>query len=359
MKILHISAVRYLTPKNGIAVVLKYLSEEQNKIEGIQARVLSLKAGIDELDLPFYDVLKGIDFYDYLLSYKPDIVIFHSVFFVEYIKCAKILKRINIPYVIEPHGSFGKQAMKKSYIKKYIASKTIFCSFLKYAQGHIYTTKAEKDDSVFKRIKSVIIPNGIDTNVVLNAKDIKQYNSPILYFLGRFDIKHKGLDFLMESLKILDDKKQNITIRLYGIGTKTGNEFIESYIRDFKYICVTNMGAIYGDKKKEELEKANICLLTSRYEGSPMTILDALSYGNPCIVTPGTNVSEELVNNSIGWETSLNSQSIAETILKAYKEYENDAPGFIKRCKEYVLENYDWKQIAEKSIQEYRSFIQK
>ena len=48
------------------------------------------------------------------------------------------------------------------------------------------------------------------------------------------------------------------------------------------------VGELYEEKKEEFLNGCRIMVLTSRYEGFPMTVLEALSHGNPCIVTPGT-----------------------------------------------------------------------
>ena len=50
MKILHITAA-HLNGNNGIPAVLKALSTEQNKIEDVEARVLSLCEPADQMEL--------------------------------------------------------------------------------------------------------------------------------------------------------------------------------------------------------------------------------------------------------------------------------------------------------------------
>ena len=112
-------------------------------------------------------------------------------------------------------------------------------------------------------------------------------------------------------------------------------------------------GGIYGDDKDQRLRKADLFILTSRYEGMPMGILEALSYGIPCIVTPGTNMADEISESNAGWVSSFNAQQIAETIKNAVEEYSNDPKTFIANA--YNLsKKYDWEKIASDSVSSYQ-----
>ncbi len=359
MKILHITAMSQLSPNSGIPAVLKQLTDAQNKIEGVESIVLSLCGEVDKLDSHYFYFIANESIEKFLERYKPDLAVIHSFFHVEHIKAVKALKRNNIPFFIEPHGSFGENAMKKGALKKRIANSTIFRPQIKDSSGYIYTNQAEKNDSIYRKEKVLVIPNGIVPEVVYSAnkKNVISYNEPVFYFLGRYDIHHKGLDYLFDALDILEEKKYLITLKLYGTGNKKQLEYVNSRIKKYAYISVSNCGTIYGEAKKEALELANILVLTSRYEGSPMTVLDGLSYGNPCIVTPGTNVADEVSQNSIGWQCSLKAESIADTIIKAVEDYRTQNIDYIDRCKKYVLENYSWDKIAEYSIGEYSRAI--
>ncbi len=287
--------------------------------------------------------------------------IFHSFYHIEYATVAKVLKKRNIPFFIEPHGSFGHNAMKKGWLKKFLADHTVFRSLIKDATGYIFTNIAEEKDTVYIPKQSSVIPNGVIENVARKSADktVKSLQNPIFYFLGRYDIHHKGLDYLFDALKILDEKKENLTIRLYGTGNDEQIKYVRDRIASYTHINVKDMGTIYGKQKKKALEYANILVLTSRYEGSPMTILDGLCYGNPCLVTPGTNIADEAVEKNIGWKTSPNAQDIAESFLRAREEYKIWGTEYIKRCKDYVLENYTWSRMAALSISEYKRMLNK
>lgn len=359
MKILHITAMCPLSPNSGIPVVLRQLTDAQNKLEGVNSIVLSLKGDVKDIGSPYFYFLGGRKVDDFLKEEKPDLAIIHSFFHMEYVEAADALLKEKIPFFVEPHGSFGKNAMRKSHIKKAVANATIFRKQIKGAIGYIFTNTAEMEDSIYRTKNDLLIPNGVLPEVInaANSKPLETIKNPVFYFLGRFDINHKGLDYLFDALDILDKKKESLIIRIFGTGTDEQIEYVSKRISLYKNLQIENMGTIYGPEKKVALENCNILLLTSRYEGSPMTILDGLSYGNPCVVTPGTNVADEVEKNNIGWKTDLDPQKIADCILKAEDEYRESATDMFFRCKKYVLDNYTWDAIAENSVRLYAQII--
>lgn len=359
MKILHITAIKTLQARSGIPAVVKGLCENQNQLAGIESRVLSIRAKAEEAGSPYFDNLGNRRFDEYVRSYQPDIVIIHDFYHYQYTPIAYSLKRLNIPFVLEPHGAFGRQAMKKSWLKKIVANNTLFRILIKESAGFIFTNEGEKKDSSYNKGKVYVIPNGVDEAAVdkLSTKDYNNDNNPVFYFLGRFDINHKGLDYLFDALDILDSKGENIKVNIYGIGNENETAYVHKRIAKIKNLEIEDMGTIYGEEKVKALRKANILLLTSRYEGSPMTILDALSYGNPCLVTPGTNVADEIESNHLGWKTELNAEAIADSILKAKEDYRHNFASYYETCRHYVLDHYLWDRIAQQSVKIYKDLI--
>lgn len=337
----------------GIPVVLKNLINAQNKIEGFEARVLSVVADVSEIDSKHFQFyfLGNKSFEEYIRDFCPDVVIFHSHYYFEYLKFYKTLIKLGIPYFIEPHGSFGTAALQKSKYKKLVANEVLLRSFMKKAKGYIFLNENEKADSKYCTLCDLVIPNGIKTDEIVEEY-VPQENWSF-YFIGRFDINHKGLDYLFDALDILEQKGESIRLELYGTGSEESIDYINNRIRDYRFLKVTNCGPIYGDAQKKLLERHGIMLLTSRYEGFPMTVLEAWKYGNPCLVTPGTNVMNEVVEQKLGWGTELDSESIANAILQAKNDYSNSQDIYIKRCKSYVKNTYSWEEIALDSFHKF------
>lgn len=358
-KILHITATSTMQARSGIPAVVMGLCTHQNSIDGVESRVLLVRIKAEEANSPFFDDLTNIKFSDYINKYFPDFVVFHDFYVYEYASFALYLKKKSIPFVLEPHGAFGRQAMKKSWLKKCIANNTLFRPLIRDSKGFIFTNEGERRDSNYKKNKVVVIPNGVEENVV-DSFPHKMYDkskSPIFYFMGRYDINHKGLDYLFDALDIIDKQDEIITVNMYGIGDAKKTAYVHERINRLSRIIIEDKGTVYDEDKVRALRNANILLLTSRYEGSPMTILDALSYGNPCLVTPGTNVADEIVNNGIGWKTELKAESIAECILRAQDDYKQNYASYYDKCRSYLLDNYLWDKIAIQSVEAYKYFI--
>ncbi|MDT2767636.1 glycosyltransferase [Globicatella sulfidifaciens] len=347
MKILHITAT-HLNKAGGIPVVLENLVKHQNKIDHVQAQVLSVRHDIKNIESDFFFYRKNFsDVCEFILNYEPEIVIFHGAYFYEYVKISKHLKEIGFEYYIEPHSSFGKEAQKKGRVKKIIANRTVFKNFIISAFGYIFLNEHEKNNSIFHTNNDLIIPNGIEEDLSIGVE--KNLNNKVrLYFIGRIDINHKGLDILFKELKKLDVEEQDFEIRIYGKGSDKETKMLNHMIKEFNKIKVLYEGPIFDEAKKRMLVESNIMILTSRYEGFPMTVLEALAFGNPCIVTDGTNVREIVEKNNLGWGTDY--KDISKTIKRAIVDYKKNMDHYTKNTRKYVLSNYLWTTIASDSI---------
>jgi glycosyltransferase involved in cell wall biosynthesis len=347
MKIIHITAT-HLKKYGGIPIVLEKLVLHQNNIQNVQAVVLSVKSDVKEIKSNYFYFESGLNrIISFIKEYDADVIIFHGLYYKEYVRISRIISKLCFKYYIQPHSSFGESAQKKNGIKKYIANRIIFKNFIKKAYGYIFLNEAEKSKSIFKTSKDVIIPNGIDFNA---RAIIKQVDEKIkIYFIGRLDVNHKGIDLLFEDLKKIDNVRRNFSLDIYGNGSKHQIDIVQAYIKQFKNLEIHYKGSVYDQEKEKMLKESHIMILTSRYEGFPMTVLEALSYGNPCIVTEGTNVKAMIEENQLGWGTDDN--SISETILKCIEDYKLKKEFYIEHTKHFVKEKYCWENIAKLSVE--------
>ena len=75
-------------------------------------------------------------------------------------------------------------------------------------------------------------------------------------------------------------------------------------------------GPVFDNEKKEVLLNASFFIHTSRFEGMPMSVLEALSYGIPCLVTQGSNMREDVCRFNAGWGADNNVESIERAFIK-------------------------------------------
>ena len=280
---------------------------------------------------------------------RPDIVVFHSPFGIpQSVRIIKMLKKDKIPYIVVPHGCFSSFAMKKKWLKKRIARIVFMDRVVKASAGLQYLSEGEKRASVYNT-DCFVVPNGIFVPEYVE-KDRKELIE--ISFIGRKDIYHKGLDFLIEACKIAKEQLKNrVRINIYGPesnGKSVSQLIDECGVGDF----VFNLPAVFGEDKEKVYANTDVFVLTSRFEGQPVAILEAWANGVPTLVTPGTNVAEECADNRCGWVVSADAVHIAKKLVEL-----TGIRGEISQCArsahQYVKEIYSWKNVSKQYYREY------
>lgn len=291
---------------------------------------------------------------------NPDIVIFQGVYIYKFINIANKLKKKSIPYVITPRCSLTSAAQKKRSIKKIMGNFLFFNNFIKNAASINFLTKNEYLESKKFKFKDYYINgNGIEL-----PKNTKKYNANvndkfIVNFIGRIDWYHKGLDYLIEAINLGKNefRKNNFKFNLYGPNRGNSVEKIQELIRKYNISDLIEIKEqVYDLAKEKVLLDSDLFIHTSRLEGQPTSVIEAISYGIPVFVTPGTNITDIVNKNKLGFTTEFNINEIKNKLLDAYNKriiFEEIS----KREIEYSKNNFDWNHIIEKNIQEYKKVI--
>lgn len=353
MKILHIATLgRTGISGVGSVVISQQKAQEQN---GHIAKVaLILDNAITGRNSSFTYVSTYDDFKVYISEFTPDIVIFHSLFYREYIKFSKFCKKLRIPYIITLHGAGTEQNMKKNKWKKQIALFFFFKKFIRNAAALSFLSKQEIERNQLKHLckKHIIVPNGIDK--ISPRKEVHANERLQIMFLGRISYYDKALDVLLDAFGIIEMRGLDKQISFTFYGPRYDDQFLKDIERYNTF--VTWHEPIYGEEKIKAYHENDIYILTSRSEGMPMGVLEALSCGMPCLVTPQTNMAELIEENDAGWVTDLGAIQITDTIERALTDYKN-------RCVQLsnnainAVNCFTWDKIAEDAVCKYKELI--
>lgn len=355
MKILHIAYFGRSGKLNGIYEAVTSLARSQIGLNNeVKIAITSEHSVVDEQFIYYTPTTK--EFKQLLFEYKPDIVVFNSLYEIQQITFSHLLRKWGIPYVLVFHGGASRDNAKKGWLKKKIANLLLFNWFIHKAKAVVYLNENEYKKSVFKRVNKnyTILPNGVSipNDIIPNRVSPEKMN---ITFLSRIDYYGKGIDVLLKAVKKLQGEGWEDKIEF----NFNGNKYDDTYKLLLEYgDFVKYHGYVTGNEKAKVLKSASINILPSRSEGMPMTVLEALSYGCPCMVTPMTNMAELIKENHCGWVIDLTVDSIVKTIKKAYEELSVNPNKYFEECRN-TAKKYSWDNVAKKTIVFYQEIIKK
>jgi glycosyltransferase involved in cell wall biosynthesis len=163
-----------------------------------------------------------------------------------------------------------------------------------------------------------------------------------IFAMGRF-VPEKNFHQLIKAFSLLDNRDG------YQLVLAGDADFEDAYSRELKKTARENevilTGFIKGEKLHELLTHASAFVLPSSHEGLPISLLEAMSYDLPVIV------SDIPANLEVGLsQDSYFPVGDEERLLEKLRKLMNEKP---VKCK-YPLENYRWDHIAEQTIKVYR-----
>ena len=234
---------------------------------------------------------------------------------------------IHLPLIHTPHGIHVGQY---NYIIKMIYH--FYENIMsRLTNTIIYVSESEKKQALqqhlWSNISSVIINNGVENNKIDNILDSRKQtrnniniNSQkfIIATITRFDFQKN----MWEAYEIAKTCKDYVFLF---IGDGPEKEKIESRARKEgnKNIIFTG----FTKTPKQYLEASDIYLSTSRWEGMPLGVLEAMSLGLPVVATNVTGNNEAVLNGETGFLYPLGDIGKAISILntiekdgKLYKE---------------------------------------
>lgn len=291
---------------------------------------------------------------------KPDIVIFHEVYHIEFVRIAKDLRENGISYVIVPHGSLVADAQKKKRLKKLFANLLLFRGFI-HKSASLQCLSENELNSTHFRVRKFIGTNGID--IPKEHKTVFCEKRIQITYIGRLEIHVKGLDLFLQAVKLAIDKisscGKTVSIDMYGPDRLGRYAAVEDLIaKNGLNGIVTLHPEINGQEKIDALLATDIFIQTSRHEGMPMGILEAMSYGIPCLITEGTSLGGLVSKYNAGWVAETSIESIAHSLETAINEVERFNEKSIN-ARKLVVENFMWDNIVSTTMNKYLNIIEK
>lgn len=226
-----------------------------------------------------------------LLKFMKDkdieVVILNGPLLISSIKYLK--KKSDIKYVAWIHNNYD------IYLNKYtIGYKSEFLDGLASADKAVCLTQSDlvNYSKINENMQCIYNPLTIDNTF----KSTLKVNN--ISFTGRLSFEHKGIDYLLSVASMLPDKW---TISIAGGGTDSEVEKLKKLIQEEGLEKkVIFLGSLRGNELQEHYLNSSIYLMTSRWEGMPLVLAEAMSFGLPIIAFEQSGSNEVLENGKYG-----------------------------------------------------------
>lgn len=200
--------------------------------------------------------------------------------------------------------------------------------------------------------KTRFIPNGVTRPKVRQAEIITDKfgltKDSYILFLGRL-VPEKGIRYLIEAFKDVQTDKKLVIAG----GSSDTDEFtdeLKELAKGDDRIFFT--GFVQGRELEELYSNAYIYTLPSDLEGMPLSLLEAMSYGNCCLVSDIDECTEVVENKALIFKKS-DVNDLKKTLQEACVRA--DAVETLKKqAADFICNKYNWDEIVQETLELYR-----
>lgn len=197
------------------------------------------------------------------------------------------------------------------------------------------------------------IPNGVARPERVQAQRIAEdfglASEEYILYLGRL-VPEKGVHYLIEAFRSTNTDKKLIVAG--------GSSDTEEYARQLKELAqgddrIVFTGFVQGRLLQELCSNAYLYVLPSDLEGMPLSLLEAMSYGNCCLVSDIPECADVVEDKAVVFrqgDVADLAQKLQDTCDHPDKvlEYKDQAADFI-------CNKYDWDDVVDKTLELYRT----
>ena len=224
---------------------------------------------------------------------------------------------------------------------------------VKYADEIIVLSKGVQD--YFKETygrKTHFIPNGVNRPQIREANLITEKfglkKDSYILFLGRL-VPEKGIRYLVKAFKnVKTDKKLVIA---------GGSSDTDSFMAELKELAkgddrILFTGFVQGAMLDELYSNAYIYTLPSDLEGMPLSLLEAMSYGNCCLVSDIPECAEVVEDKALIFKKA-DVQDLQEKLQDAC-DHPEKVDVHKEQAADFICKKYNWDEVTKETMRLYR-----
>lgn len=204
--------------------------------------------------------------------------------------------------------------------------------------------------------KTVFIPNGMDSKVPYQPREISQRwgleKDSYILFLGRL-VPEKRPELLIDAFKSINTTNKRLVIAGGSSDTSEYESQLHERAKGDSRILFT--GFVTGKPLAELYSNAYCYVLPSDVEGMPMSLLEAMAYGCACVTSDIPECSDVLAET--GAIFTRGDVAALREVLTALLSNPAYVTKLGAKAKARLESEYDWDSVVERTLEVYRGVI--
>lgn len=201
--------------------------------------------------------------------------------------------------------------------------------------------------------ETVWIPNGVSRPETVNAECLEQQfglkKDEYILFLGRL-VPEKGIHYLIEAFRNVHTDKKLVIAG----GVSDSDEYflkLQALAQGDPRIVFT--GFVQGRTLEALYSNAYVYVLPSDVEGMPLSLLEAMSYGNCCLVSDIPECTEVVEDRAVSFPRG-DVAALRDT-LQALCDTPDVVHRYQSMAQNYICEKYSWDDVVDKTLTLYQN----
>ena len=199
--------------------------------------------------------------------------------------------------------------------------------------------------------QTVFIPNGVNRPENREADEIVErwglHKDDYVLFLGRL-VPEKGIHYLLEAWKGISTTK-----KLVIAGGSSDTTDYMTRLREMAGENVIFTGFQQGRVLEELYSNAYVYVLPSDLEGMPLSLLEAMSYGNCCLVSDIEECTQVTGDHAVVFEKG-NVEDLRNK-LQGLLDRPDEVKSFKEGAADYICDRFSWDDVVTKTLELYRN----
>lgn len=322
--------IKNLSPQHEVFVLYGGEGEAWSNLGNNFTRI---RLGKSRKSISLYDLVLLFKLFYYRLKYKPDVVHLHSSKIGALGRIAFNPKKII--YTVHGFDSVRKAFSKFLRVEKLLKNRARFVVGVSR-----YDVECLKEEGISKNV--ICVYNGVEDcrntktkiteTFISRLQDIQKKYTKTVMCIARIS-KQKRFDLFVDMAKSMPQ------YAFVWIGNKESIDNLPENV-----FCLGETSSAYA-----YLKYADLFILPSHYEGLPISLLEALSFGVPAVASAVGGITEVLDDKN-GFAVSNNITDFAEKI-----EYILSDENRYKSMSEYARQTYITNFTIEKMVNGYLS----